>query len=135
MSRSTACRRCFVIACGWRWRLQNELAAGATRSEFIVGYLEICLRRPVGISLLMLALLVSGALAFRFLPVASLPRVDYPTIVVTGALPGADPKVMASTVAAPLERRLGQIAGVTELTSTSLLGLSTIVIQFDINRS
>jgi hydrophobe/amphiphile efflux-1 (HAE1) family protein len=100
-----------------------------------VGFFDLCLRRPVGVGLLMLALLMSGALAFSFLPLASLPRVDYPTIVVTGALPGADPKTMATTVAAPLERRLGQIAGVTELTSTSLPGLSTIVAQFDLSRS
>ena len=100
-----------------------------------MGFFDLCLRRPVGVGLLMLALLMSGALAFRFLPLASLPRVDYPTIVITGALPGADPKTMAATVAAPLERRLGQIAGVTELTSTSLPGLSTIVAQFDLSRS
>src|ERR1700737_3849849 len=100
-----------------------------------VGFFDLCLRRPVGVGLLMLALLMSGALAFRFLPLASLPRVDYPTLVVTAALPGADPKTMAATVAAPLERRLGQIAGVTELTSTSLPGLSTIVAQFDLSRS
>jgi hydrophobe/amphiphile efflux-1 (HAE1) family protein len=99
-----------------------------------VGYLEICLRRPVGISLLMLALLLSGALAFRFLPVASLPRVDYPTIMVTAELPGAEPQTMATAVAAPLERRIGQIAGITELTSTSLLGITTVVAQFELNR-
>ncbi|HMA70207.1 MAG TPA: efflux RND transporter permease subunit [Xanthobacteraceae bacterium] len=99
-----------------------------------MGYLEICLRRPVGISLLMLALLLSGALAFRFLPVASLPRVDYPTIMVTAELPGAEPQTMATAVAAPLERRIGQIAGITELTSTSLLGITTVVAQFELNR-
>src|SRR6266851_2420978 len=82
----------------------------------------------------MLALFLSGALAFRFLPVASLPRVEYPTIMVTAALPGAEPQTMASAVAAPLERRIGQIASVTELTSTSLLGLTTIVAQFDLSR-
>lgn len=100
-----------------------------------MGFFDLCLRRPVAVGLLMLALLMSGTLAFRLLPVASLPRVDYPTIVVTAALPGADPQTMAATVAAPLERRLGQIAGLTELTSTSLLGLSTIVAQFDLTRS
>jgi hydrophobe/amphiphile efflux-1 (HAE1) family protein len=82
----------------------------------------------------MLALFLSGGLAFQFLPVASLPRIDYPTIMVTAALPGAEPQTMASAVAAPLERRIGQIAGVTELTSTSLLGLTTIVAQFDLSR-
>src|SRR5260370_21664906 len=81
----------------------------------------------------MLALFRSGALAFRFPRVASLPRVEYPTIMVTAALPGAEPQTMASAVAAPLERRIGQIASVTELTSTSLLGLTTIVAQFDLS--
>jgi hydrophobe/amphiphile efflux-1 (HAE1) family protein len=99
-----------------------------------MGYLETCLRRPVGVSLLMLAILLSGALAFRFLPVASLPRVDYPTIMVTAELPGAEPQTMATSVAAPLERRIGQIAGITELTSTSLLGITTVVAQFELNR-
>src|SRR5215470_5609575 len=83
----------------------------------------------------MLALLLSGALAFLFLPVASLPRVDYPTIMVTAALPGAEPQTMATAVAAPLERRIGQIAGVTELTSSSLLGITTVVVQFELDRS
>ena len=100
-----------------------------------MGYVEACLRRPVGVSLLMLALLLSGALASRFLPVASLPQVDYPTIMVTAELPGAEPQTMATAVAAPLERRIGQIAGITELTSTSLLGITTVVVQFDLNRS
>ena len=100
-----------------------------------MGFFDLSLRRPVGVGLLMVALLMSGALAFSFLPLASLPRVDYPTIMVTGALPGADPKTMAATVAAPLERRLGQIASVTELTSASLPGLTAIIVQFDLNRS
>ena len=97
-------------------------------------FFATCLRRPIGVSLLMLALLLSGGLAFPFLPVASLPRIDYPTIMVTAALPGAEPQTMAATVAAPLERRIGQIAGITELTSTSLLGITTIVAQFDLSR-
>lgn len=99
-----------------------------------MGYLEMCLRRPVGVSLLMLALLLCGALASRFLPVASLPQVDYPTIMVTAELPGAEPQTMATAVAAPLERRIGQIAGITELTSTSLLGTTTVVVQFELSR-
>src|SRR5258705_5495243 len=82
----------------------------------------------------MLALFLSGALAFRFLPVASLPRVDYPTIMVTAELPGAEPQTMATAVAAPLERRIRQIAGITELTRTSLLGITTVVAQFELNR-
>jgi hydrophobe/amphiphile efflux-1 (HAE1) family protein len=99
-----------------------------------VGFFATCLKRPVGVSLLMFAFFLVGTLAFRFLPVASLPRVDYPTIMVTAALPGAEPQTMASAVAAPLERRIGQIASVTELTSTSLLGVTTIVAQFDLSR-
>lgn len=99
-----------------------------------MGFLETCLRRPVGVSLLMLALLLCGALASRFLPVASLPQVDYPTIMVTAELPGAEPQTMATAVAAPLERRIGQIAGITELTSTSLLGTTTVVVQFELSR-
>lgn len=67
-------------------------------------------------------------------PVASLPQVDYPTIMVTAELPGAEPQTMATAVAAPLERRIGQIAGITELTSTSLLGITTVVAQFELNR-
>ena len=102
--------------------------------NLVVTFFATCLRRPIGVSLLMLALLLSGGLAFPFLPVASLPRIDYPTIMVTAALPGAEPQTMAATVAAPLERRIGQIAGITELTSTSLLGLTTIVAQFDLSR-
>jgi hydrophobe/amphiphile efflux-1 (HAE1) family protein len=83
----------------------------------------------------MLALLLTGTLAYGFLPIASLPRIDYPTITVSAALPGADPETMATAVAAPLERRLGQIASVTELTSSSALGTTTIAIQFDLTRS
>src|SRR5262249_61029534 len=93
----------------------------------MVGLLDTCLRRPVGVSLLMLALLLSGALAFRFLPVTSLPRVDYPTIMVTAELPGAEPQTMAAAVAAPLERRIGQIAGTTEITTKGLLGITDLV--------
>ena len=100
-----------------------------------MGFFDLCLRRPVGVGLVMLALFLCGVLSYQFLPLASLPRVDYPTIVISAALPGADPQTMAATVAAPLERRIGQIAGVVELTSTSLLGISNIVAQFDLNRS
>ena len=95
---------------------------------------SLLLKRPVGVSLAMVALLLTGILAFGFLPVSSLPRVDYPTVMVTASLPGADPETMASAVAAPLERQLGQIAGVTELTSTSLLGSTSVIVQFDLSR-
>jgi multidrug efflux pump len=90
--------------------------------------------RPVATILLSIGLLLAGVVAYRFLPVAALPSVDIPTIVVFAARPGADPETMANSVAAPLERRLGEIAGVAELTSTSSTGNTSIVIQFDIDR-
>src|SRR5205814_942036 len=79
-------------------------------------------------------LLLVGVVAYRFLPVSGLATVEFPTINVTASRPGADPVTMAATVAAPLERRLGEIAGVTELTSVSSLGSSRITVQFDLNR-
>ncbi len=90
------------------------------------------IRRPIGTTLLAIGLFLVGAVAYRFLPVASLPSVDFPTIRVSASRPGADPNIMAATVAAPLERRLGEIAGVTEMTSVSSLGLSRITVQFDL---
>ncbi|HTT49523.1 MAG TPA: efflux RND transporter permease subunit [Pseudolabrys sp.] len=93
------------------------------------------IRRPIGTTLLAIGLFLVGAVAYSFLPVASLPSVDFPTIFVTANRPGADPNIMAATVAAPLERRLGEISGVTELTSVSSLGLSRITVQFDLSRS
>jgi hydrophobe/amphiphile efflux-1 (HAE1) family protein len=93
------------------------------------------IRRPIGTTLMAIGLFLIGAIAYGFLPVASLPSVEFPTINVTASRPGADPNIMAATVAAPLERRLGEIAGVTELTSVSSLGSSRITIQFDLNRS
>ncbi|MGA7945488.1 MAG: multidrug efflux RND transporter permease subunit [Candidatus Sulfotelmatobacter sp.] len=93
------------------------------------------IRRPIGTSLLAAALLLSGILAFNFLPVASLPRVDFPVISVGAALPGADPQTMASAVATPLERQFGRISGVNQMTSSSQLGSTGIVLQFDLNRN
>jgi multidrug efflux pump len=93
------------------------------------------IRRPIGTTLLAVGLFLVGAVAYSFLPVASLPSVDFPTINVSANRPGAEPNIMAATVAAPLERRLGEIAGVTELTSVSSLGLSRITVQFDLSRS
>jgi multidrug efflux pump len=90
--------------------------------------------RPVGTTLLAIGLFLVGAVAYRFLPVSSLPSVEFPTIRVTASRPGADPTTMAATVAAPLERRLGEIPGVTEITSVSSLNSSTIVVQFDLTR-
>ncbi|HWW14285.1 MAG TPA: multidrug efflux RND transporter permease subunit [Candidatus Dormibacteraeota bacterium] len=92
------------------------------------------IRRPIGTSLLAAALLLSGILAFNFLPVASLPRVDFPVISVNAGLPGADPQTMASAVATPLERQFGRIAGVNQMTSSSQLGSTSISLQFDLNR-
>src|SRR5437870_6806128 len=93
------------------------------------------IKRPIGTSLLAAALLMAGALAFNFLPVAPLPQVEFPVIQVSAGLPGASPETMASAVATPLERQCGRIAGVTEMTSTSQLGSTSIVLQFDLNRS
>ena len=92
------------------------------------------IRRPIGTSLLAAALLLSGILAFNFLPVASLPRVDFPVIGVGASLPGADPQTMASAVATPLERQFGRISAVNQMTSSSQLGTTGITLQFDLNR-
>ena len=92
------------------------------------------IRRPVATSLITIAIFLSGAVAFRFLPVAPLPQVDLPTIGVGASLPGASPETMASAVATPLERQFGRIAGVTQMTSSSTLGNTGITLQFDLNR-
>jgi multidrug efflux pump len=92
------------------------------------------IRRSVGTSLLTAAIALAGAVAYLQLPVAPLPQVDFPTISVGAGLPGASPEIMASSVAAPLERQLGHIAGVNEMTSSSTLGQSGITLQFDLNR-
>jgi len=96
---------------------------------------EPFIKRPVGTSLLTLGLLLAGSLAFTLLPVAPLPQVEYPVIYVTATLPGASPETMGSSVATPLERQFGRIAGVTEMTSTSQLGSTNITLQFDLNRN
>ena len=93
------------------------------------------IRRPVGTSLLTLALMLSGVLAYYLLPVAPMPEVEFPTIGVGASLPGASPEVMASAVATPLEREFGRIAGVTQMTSVSTLGGSSITLQFDLSRN
>jgi multidrug efflux pump len=92
------------------------------------------IRRPVATSLITFAILLSGLVAFRFLPVAPLPHVDFPTISVSAGLPGASPETMASAVATPLERQFGRIAGVTQMTSSSALGSTNVTLQFDLNR-
>ena len=93
------------------------------------------IHRPIGTMLLTLGLALAGAVSFFLLPVAPLPQVDYPTISVSASLPGASPDTMAATVATPLERSLGAIAGVTEITSRSILGSTSITLQFDLNRN
>src|SRR5216683_2392991 len=93
------------------------------------------IRRPIGTSLLAMALLMAGALAFNFLPVAPLPQVEFPVIQVGAGLPGASPETMASAVATPLERQFGRIAGINQMTSTSQLGSTSVVLQFDLNRN
>src|SRR5262245_60308412 len=108
-------------------------ASGRRPSEMNISYPFI--RRPVGTTLLAIGLFLTGVVAYRFLPVASVPAADFPTIRVSAGRPGADPVTMAATIAAPLERRLATIAGVTEITSASSLGTSNIAIQFDLKRN
>jgi len=93
------------------------------------------IKRPVATTLLTIGAALAGAIAFRLLPVSPLPHVEFPTIAVSASLPGADPETMATSVAAPLERQFGLIAGVTEMTSTSSRGSTSIVLQFDLNRN
>jgi len=95
---------------------------------------EPFIRRPVATTLLTVAIALAGAIAFEVLPVAPLPEVDFPTISVGAGLPGASADIMASSVATPLERQFGHIAGVTEMTSASTLGSTSITIQFDLSR-
>lgn len=92
------------------------------------------IQRPVATILMALAITLAGALGFRLLPVASLPAMDYPVMMVSASLPGASPETMASSVATPLERALGRIAGVSEMTSTSSLGSTRIILVFDFDR-
>ncbi len=96
---------------------------------------EPFIRRPIATTLLTVAIALAGVVAFRLLPVSPLPQVDFPTISVGASLPGASPETMASAVATPLERQFGRIAGVTEMTSSSTLGQTSITLQFDLNRN
>src|SRR5205085_3837729 len=93
------------------------------------------IRRPVGTTLLTIAIALAGAVSYFFLPVSPLPQVEFPTINVSAGLPGASPETMASAVATPLERQFGRIAGLTEMTSTSTLGGTGISLQFDLSRN
>ena len=93
---------------------------------------EVFARRPIGASLLALGIVLFGVVAYRQLPVALLPAVDLPSLQVSVSLPGASPKAIATTVAAPLERQLGRVAGLTELTSFSAFGFTSIALQFEL---
>src|SRR3954462_6430508 len=95
---------------------------------------EPFVRRPVATTLLTIGIALAGLVAFKQLPVAPLPPGDLPTLSVRAELPGASPEVMAATVATPLERALGRIAGVTEITSTSSLGSTRVTLQFELSR-
>jgi multidrug efflux pump len=99
-----------------------------------VRFFALFIHRPVATILLTIAILLAGVLGFRLLPVAPLPQVDFPVIVISASLPGASPETMASSVATPLERSLGRIAGVSEMTSTSSLGSTRIILVFDYDR-
>jgi multidrug efflux pump len=99
-----------------------------------VNAVELFVRRPVATTLLTLGVALAGIAAFTRLPVSPLPQVDFPTIAVSASVPGASPEVMAATVATPLERAMGRIAGVTEMTSSSSLGSTRVILQFDLSR-
>src|SRR5438128_7982885 len=93
------------------------------------------IQRPVATTLLTAAVAFAGALAYLLLPVSPLPQVEFPTIQVNASLPGGSPETMASSVATPLERQFGRIAGISEMTSNSTLGSTNITLQFDLNRN
>src|ERR1043165_3248163 len=95
---------------------------------------EIFIRRPIATSLLMLAIAMFGIIAYRALPVSDLPQVDYPTLNVSGSLPGGDPATMSASVASPLERQFTTIAGLDSMTSRSGAGSTNITLQFDLGR-
>src|SRR3954469_9576363 len=96
---------------------------------------ETCIRRPVMTTLITASLIVFGVFAYRLLPVAALPAVDFPTIQISATLPGASPETMAASVAAPIERQLSTIAGISSMNSSSALGTTQITVQFDLGRN
>src|SRR5215813_2847253 len=96
---------------------------------------ELFIKRPIATTLLMGAIALFGGVAYKFLPVSDLPNVDFPTLVVSAALPGANPDTMASAVATPLERQFSTIEGLDTMTSVNSLGLTNITLQFDLNRN
>ena len=99
-----------------------------------MNFSALFIHRPIGTTLLTIALGLAGAMAYQFLPVSPLPQVEFPTITVQAGLPGASPEIMASAVATPLERQFGRIAGLNEMTSVSALGTTRITLQFDLSR-
>ncbi|HSX79468.1 MAG TPA: efflux RND transporter permease subunit, partial [Candidatus Saccharimonadia bacterium] len=99
-----------------------------------MNFSALFIHRPIGTTLLTIALALAGIIAYQFLPVSPLPQVEYATIEVQAALPGASADIMASAVATPLERQFGRIAGLNEMTSTSFLGATRISMQFDLSR-
>jgi multidrug efflux pump len=112
----------------------EENAGNAEETGGMSGISAPFIRRPIATTLLVVAVALAGGLAFRLLPVSPLPQVEFPTVHVSAGLPGASPETMASSVATPLERQFGRIAGVTEMTSSSSLGSTSITLQFDLNR-
>src|SRR5882724_365599 len=100
-----------------------------------MNFSALFIHRPTGTTLLTIALALAGLIAYQFLPVSPLPQVEFPTIDVQAALPGASPEIMASAVATPLERQFGRIAGLNEMTSTSFLGSTRVTLQFDLSRN
>src|SRR5438876_7936659 len=95
---------------------------------------EPFVRRPVATTLLTIGVALGGAVSFFLMPVSPLPQIDFPTISIAASLPGASPEVMAATVATPLERALGRIAGVSEMTSSSSLGNARVTLQFELDK-
>jgi len=100
-----------------------------------MNFSSLFIHRPIATSLLTVAIVMAGAIGYILLPEAPLPQVDFPTIQVNAGLPGASPENMASSVTTPLERQFGRIAGITEMTSTSQLGSTSITLQFDLDRN
>ena len=116
----------------------KRAAAGAGRDPGSMSASSISepfIRRPIATTLLTVAIALAGGIAYKLLPVSPLPQVEFPTISVYANLPGASPETMASSVATPLERQFGRIAGVTEMTSTSSLGSTNVTMQFELNRN
>ncbi len=122
------------VEAGRRPRADAARIAARLGNEPVMNLSAPFIDRPVATTLLTFGIALAGGIAFRLLPVSPLPQVDYPTISVQASLPGASPETMAATVATPLERSLGRIADITEMTSSSSLGSTRVVLQFDLNR-